>query len=445
MVERKTDINLVAACHVASKMFAGSKSALWSMVHTECADVPTMAVDKWWRLYYNPKFLRSFYDEDVRAEWFEKAPDPNYEFTHLPDVPTEQYALALVVLHEFFHLMFRHAARCQSMGVTEATSKLANYAQDMCINHQLEVSYGYRFKGGITFDKYDYEPGQPWEWYFNQMINNPPEDQEDEQSSAPGGGDGEPSPDGGGDGEQESNKSGPGSSGTDGIDRDWELGEPTEETGGLQPHQQEEIIKKVAEDIQKDTGGSSGDAWIEWSRQNVKVKRGLINQMLKFFQEGGDLVCGTGSRSYTRERHSLDPDFIMPVDRMMVPKITVIVDTSGSMEDTDFNKAAGVLDLVLREFPTRSGLRICAGDTEISNDHTITSVRELDLKGGGGTDMGKLIRDAAEHDPKPQLIMVITDGYTPWCSDVGIPTFACATSTTHDIPSWINTFDMTNK
>lgn len=441
MVERKTNINLIAACHVASKMFAGSKSALWSMVHTETTEVPTMAVDKWWRLYYNPEFLKSFEDEGVRAEWFEKAPDSGYKFSHLPDVPSEQYALALIILHEFFHLMFRHAARCQSMDVVADTAKAANYSQDMCINHQLELSYGYRFKGGVTFDKYDYTPGQPWEWYFYEMLNQPSDEPDGDQPSPSSSGEGESDSEDGGDQGSEEPESG--SSGSDGIDREWELGEPTEETGGLQPHQQEEIIKKVAEDIQKESSGGSGNAWIEWSRQNVKVKRGLINQMLKFFQEGVDLVCGTGSRSYTRERHSLDPDFIMPVDRMMVPKITVIVDTSGSMSDSDFNKAAGVVDLVLREFPTRSGLRICAGDTEIANDKEVTSVKQLDLKGGGGTNMGQLIEDAAQHDPKPQLIMVITDGFTPWCSDVGIPTFACTTSTTENIPSWINTFDMT--
>ena len=55
--------------------------------------------------------------------------------------------------------------------------------------------------------------------------------------------------------------------------------------------------------------------------------------------------------------------------------------------------------------------------------------------------MGKLIQQVAETKPRPQLIVVCTDGATPWCEPVGIPVVACLTqeSRAKRVPSWIKT------
>jgi hypothetical protein len=41
--------------------------------------------------------------------------------------------------------------------------------------------------------------------------------------------------------------------------------------------------------------------------------------------------------------------------------------------------------------------------------------------------MGALIAEASQSKPKPQLIVVATDGWTPWGEPVGIPVVACIT------------------
>jgi predicted metal-dependent peptidase len=49
--------------------------------------------------------------------------------------------------------------------------------------------------------------------------------------------------------------------------------------------------------------------------------------------------------------------------------------------------------------------------------HAVTTVRkaaDVRLGGGGGTDMGTGIRAAQHLKPRPTLIIVLTDGYTPW-------------------------------
>ena len=43
--------------------------------------------------------------------------------------------------------------------------------------------------------------------------------------------------------------------------------------------------------------------------------------------------------------------------------------------------------------------------------------RDIELVGGGGTDMTEGIARAVELRPRPDILVVVTDGYTPWPAD----------------------------
>jgi predicted metal-dependent peptidase len=73
------------------------------------------------------------------------------------------------------------------------------------------------------------------------------------------------------------------------------------------------------------------------------------------------------------------------------------------------------VDGVLRGVGLRgNGVRVLACDTAVHSARRITSSRHIELVGGGGTDMGAGIEAAARGRPRPDLIVVLTDGYTPW-------------------------------
>ncbi len=44
----------------------------------------------------------------------------------------------------------------------------------------------------------------------------------------------------------------------------------------------------------------------------------------------------------------------------------------------------------------------------------VSKAAQVSLAGGGGTDMGAGIAAAAELRPRPDVIVVLTDGFTPW-------------------------------
>ena len=107
---------------------------------------------------------------------------------------------------------------------------------------------------------------------------------------------------------------------------------------------------------------------------------------------------------------------------------------------------------VLNAFRIRDGIKVITGDTKGQTSQLcLSDPRSIDLAGGGGTDMSQLVVEAVNERPKPQMILVCTDGWTPWPSDnedCGIPIVACITSKLTALPDvykpphWIVTLEL---
>lgn len=110
-------------------------------------------------------------------------------------------------------------------------------------------------------------------------------------------------------------------------------------------------------------------------------------------------------------------------------EIVVIGDTSGSMMmDRVFAQIAVELNEIVEQVKPERVRVIWADDTEVSNEEVFEPGDEIVLhpKGGGGTDMRKPLRYAEKYDP--EVVLLITDGYTPWPSDTPYPlVVACTT------------------
>ena len=56
---------------------------------------------------------------------------------------------------------------------------------------------------------------------------------------------------------------------------------------------------------------------------------------------------------------------------------------------------------------------------------SVTNARQLNLVGGGGTDMGAGLAAAARLRPRPSVVVVLTDGMTPWPAQAIISRSLC--------------------
>jgi predicted metal-dependent peptidase len=122
--------------------------------------------------------------------------------------------------------------------------------------------------------------------------------------------------------------------------------------------------------------------------------------------------------------------------------LTVIVDTSASIEQGDLALAISVIGNALRSLPDPRGLRVLAGDTAVACAKNVFRPEQIELSGGGGTAMDRLIVAAAEERPTPKAILVVTDRYTDWPHKPVVPrVVACLTQapTAEQVPKWIDT------
>ena len=109
-------------------------------------------------------------------------------------------------------------------------------------------------------------------------------------------------------------------------------------------------------------------------------------------------------------------------------EVVIIGDSSGSMYGYFAQIGAEINEIMEQVKPERIRV-IWADDTEVSNEEVFEPGEPLVLhpKGLGGTDMRKPLRYVERYDP--EVVLLITDGYTPWPTDVPYPLIiACNTS-----------------
>jgi len=131
------------------------------------------------------------------------------------------------------------------------------------------------------------------------------------------------------------------------------------------------------------------------------------------------IAAVSGSVDYSYRRPSRRGDAakpaLLPTLFRPVPQVAVVCDTSGSMHDELLARALTEVEGLLTRAGLRAGqIQVLAVDTEVHAVSRVTRARDVVLAGGGGTDMGRGIEAAMRLRPKPSVVVVLTDGYTPW-------------------------------
>jgi len=128
---------------------------------------------------------------------------------------------------------------------------------------------------------------------------------------------------------------------------------------------------------------------------------------------------GAADYSYRRpsRRQAIVPNVVLPSLRQPLPEVAVVVDTSGSMGDNLLARALAEVAGVLRACGLRQGVTVLAVDAQVQACRRVFRPEQVRLAGGGGTDMGAGIEAALRLRPRPQVVIVLTDGYTTWSDE----------------------------
>ena len=311
--------------------------------------------------------------------------------------------LGSVLIHHVCHLLRTHAERAQAAGVGPDEARTWIRAADAEINDDL-VPAGLELPGRPVLPHHLGAPdGLLTEQYFDGI-----------RARGERGGRG-------GDTTDRSAQSGAGEaagswldcgSGADGVPR------PGDGTGGLPGWQAELLRRQVAQDVlaHAKQAGTVPAGLLRWAEEFLHPKVDWRRLLAAELRRAVAQVAGAVDYSYRRpsRRAAVAGDVVLPALRRPVPEVAVVCDTSGSMTEDLLAMVLAEVEGLLRALGLARQVRVLACDTAVAPAQRVTSARQVQLVGGGGTNMGTGIAAAVALRPRPAVTVVLTDGYTPW-------------------------------
>lgn len=388
------------------------ESALHRLIQVASTEVQTMSVDQHWRLY-------------VREEWVLRA--------SVQEIGAE-------LAHLLWHLLREHSERAASVRVDSSTAKRWHRAADAALHGTLhpddlaprhmpspqmeDMPAGLSAEDYFTLLTEQHERIESLIRQYEAEKQDEEQDGEPEDERKPAQGDEQSESD-----EEDAQQAdtqppfeapaqeGCGS-GCDGLARSWDL-PLTADVGNVDDDDAREIRRSVAIAYREHVttrGTDPGDAW-RWSQEILEPTVAWEPLLASAVRKATTWTNGHTHYTYQRRsrRQAAVPDVLLPGARRPVPRVAIVIDTSGSVDDVLLARALGEVEGVLRSIGVAErNLTVLSCDAAV---HTVTRIRkagDVALAGGGGTDLRVGIAAAENLRPRPQAIIVFTDGYTPW-------------------------------
>jgi predicted metal-dependent peptidase len=193
-----------------------------------------------------------------------------------------------------------------------------------------------------------------------------------------------------------------------------------DQSGGVPPGEQHLLRAQVASDVlrfMREGVGRLSAGWQRWAEDQLEPKIDWRRVLAAEIRKGITMVSGRVDYTYRRpsRRANAVPNVVLPAMERPVPEVVVLCDTSGSMDEELLAQVLAEVDGLLKGVGlARNRLRVLSVDAAVKTVQRVANVRSLNLVGGGGTDMGAGIEAAARLKPRPSVVVVLTDGLTPW-------------------------------
>jgi predicted metal-dependent peptidase len=333
-------------------------TALYSLSVVADQRVPTMGVDRHWRCYVNADFVAA---------------------TPVPE-------LAAVWIHEAAHLLRAHHDRADNLPEEyRHDHHRVNVAEDCEINDDL-VADGLSLPDNrVDPQRLGLEPGLLFEAYLPHIPRTR------YRLECGSGAHGHPMP--------------------------WDVDGPAAARVG--PVEADAIRRTTAEAIRahQRSRGTVPGGWDRWATTVLEPTIDWRRALAGAVREAAAWASGAVDYTYRRpsRRAAAMRGVVLPTLRQPVPRVAVIVDTSGSMAEEDLRDAMGEVTGVLRAVGIGGNrVTVLACDADVHAARRVSSVDQVVLAGGGGTDMRVGIEAALRGPETPHVVVVLTDGGTPW-------------------------------
>jgi hypothetical protein len=217
-------------------------------------------------------------------------------------------------------------------------------------------------------------------------------------------------------------------SGCDGLPRPWDppqchgshAGPCTSVCLGSSERQAQWLRLATASELQRWMGIEPGRVPAGWARWAEKVLPSKVDWRRVLAAEvrwGVERAAGMVDYSYRKpsRRAEAVPGVIFPILQQPVPDVAVVCDTSGSMTEGQLGRALAEVEALLQRAGLRDRqVRVLVCDVDVKSVRRVSRASQVELVGGGGTDMAAGIARALALRPRPSVVVVLTDGWTPW-------------------------------
>lgn len=380
-------------------------SGLFSLMPVASPGLKTFAVDCAWRIYMDPELLAG-------------------------DDAWTAIEAGGVLLHELGHLLRVHADRAAAL--PQPYHRTAwNLAGDAEINDDLFDAEVPLPEGAVTPQALDCPPHDVAETYYAHLLASCPTSSAPQSASSADGSDscssggysaGDTSPGHGVTLVDLLDDDGPGcgsGAGTGAVPGELPAAQEVDGHTGIDAAAGALIRRRVAEAVREEASKGRGTVpggMQRWADEVLAPPTVPWNRVLRSVVRRA-LADATGrvQFSYTKPSRRSGGGLIFPSMRGPRLRVSIVVDTSGSMSPTDLSAALSEIRGVLKSAGvTGDRVTVITCDAESGAAQRISRAENIVLTGGGGTDMRVGI-DAAENSRlRPHVCIVITDGLTPW-------------------------------
>ncbi|HEY6135639.1 MAG TPA: VWA-like domain-containing protein [Rubrivivax sp.] len=140
----------------------------------------------------------------------------------------------------------------------------------------------------------------------------------------------------------------------------------------------------------------------------------LRTQLARHLSTRPGIAWSRPARSYIANQGRAGPHRRMPWEpgiapARRVPRLVVVVDVSGSVDDALMERFAREIESITRRL--EASLVLVIGDDRVQQVEEfgpgLSGLREIAFQGGGGTDFTPLLEEAGRH--RPDIVLVLTD------------------------------------
>lgn len=348
-------LRVAAARARAAELMPYLATALFACTPVRSDTVPTLAVDDRWCFYWNPAFCGTLSVQELAGGW----------------------------LHEVGHLLREHVARFVDLGEPPENAVAFNVAGDAVINADLPVTLP---PGAVMIE---HIPGAVRGMTAEQVFRLMP---------------------------PVSSTVDCGSAVTPGR-RPWELDPATPAGHGIGPDRADQVRRQVAAEVRAHAAVPAGLR--RWATEILEPRVDWRTELNAVVRRTTAAVAGVRDYTYARPSRRAVAGVILPAMRQPRPPVVyAVVDTSASMDRDRLARCLTEIDgIVRRAGRLRGTVRVVSCDTATGDVRAVRSVGEVELTGGGGTDLRPGIAAVARARPRADLVVVLTDGDTPWDAD----------------------------